>query len=325
MDRIDLSGQVAIVTGAGRGVGRAHALMLASRGASVVVNDLGVQPDGSGADADVAHVVVDEIVAAGGAAVASTDNVATPSGGDAIVRRALDVYGRVDILVHNAGMVRPGFFADQLIEDVRATIEVHLLGAYHVGQPAWRDMASRRYGRIVFTTSGGAYGHPTVGAYGAAKMGVIGLAKTLRLEAEMAGIDIKTNVISPIAATRLARESQTARFDGLMDPANVAAVVAYLVSPACLLSGETLHGGGSHVARAFVGVTVGWALGRNALTPEDVGDHLADAFDLTDFIIPRDGNEVTDVIHRRATGRAEELGDQILPSEIRAASGVDVE
>ena len=178
-------------------------------------------------------------------------------------------------------------------------------------------MASGGYGRIVFTASGAMYGHPTVGAYAAAKLGLIGLAKVLHQEALMTGLDLKVNVVAPIAATRMARDAQKARFGDLMDPENVSAVVAYLVSDQCGISGEVLHGGGSHVARIFVGQTLGWASGRTGLTPEEVRDHLDEAFALEGFAIPANGNEATDLIHQRATGRHEDLGDEIIPAALR--------
>jgi NAD(P)-dependent dehydrogenase (short-subunit alcohol dehydrogenase family) len=271
---IDLSGRVAVVTGAGRGIGRAHALLLASRGAAVVVNDLGVQPRGSDPDTTVAAAVVAEIWAMGGRAVASTASVASRDGGEAIVQTALDAFGRVDLLVHNAGVVTAAPFVEQPIEEVRRTLDVHLLGAWHVGQPAWRDMASRGYGRIVLTSSMAQFGHPGQGAYAAAKAGVIGLVRSLAHEASTAGLDIRVNAVCPFAGTRLAREETRARWQDLMDPANVAGVVAYLLSDECALNGQIVHAGGSHVALGVLGQTHGWVKGRTPVTPEDVRDHL---------------------------------------------------
>src|SRR5215470_9070750 len=174
MAPMDFSGQVAVVTGGGRGMGRTYSLLLASRGAAVVVNDPGFQPGGGEPDASVAAGAVREIEAAGGRAVPSTDSVATADGGAAVVETALRAFGRVDLLVHNAGVVAASTFADQPIEEVLSVLAVHLHGAWHVGQPAWRDMEKRGYGRIVLTTSMAQFGHYRQPAYAAAKTGVIG-------------------------------------------------------------------------------------------------------------------------------------------------------
>lgn len=320
MKSIDLSGQGAVVTGAGRGVGRAHAVMLAERGAGVVVNDIGGEIDGSGVDRSVAEEVAEEIREAGGRAVASTADVATPEGGADLVRQCIDEFTRIDMLVHNAGIVRAGSFAEQSLEQVRQVIDVHLMGAYHVGQPAYRDMASRSYGRIVFTTSGAIFGHPMVHAYAAAKFGLIGLARCIHQEAQLAGLDIKVNAMGPIAATRMARDTQKERFGDLMDPANVAAVVTYLLSPQCDVSGETIHAGASHASRIFIGMARGWAREKTGLQPEEVAQHIDEVMDSRDCVIPRSANEATDVVYERATGRADQMSYQeILPSASREA------
>ena len=319
MERIDLTRKVAVVTGAGRGIGRAHALALAERGAAVVVNDIGVGIDGTGQDASPAATVVDEITSAGGRAVASTDDVGTPEGGEALVGRATTEFGAVDIVVHNAGVVLAGPFATQPLADVRRVLDIHLLGAWHVGQPAWRDMAARGSGRIVLTTSGAIFGHPMVAAYAAAKHGIIGLVRSLHQEAAMAGLDIKVNALAPIAATRMAREAQKERFGPLMDPAAVAAAVVYLASPACALSGEVVHAGASHWCRIFLGQTAGWASGTPGITPEELAAHLAEALDPTGFAIPPDTNASTDLIHQRVTGRTEAMAQtQIAPTEVES-------
>lgn len=316
-ERVDLSGNVAVVTGGGRGIGRAHALLLAERGAAVVVNDVGVGIDGSGNDEAVAQSVVAEIATAGGRALASTDDVATPEGGEALVDRAIEAFGSVDLLVHNAGIVLAAPFADQPVADVRRVLEVHLLGAWHVGQPAWRSMAAHGYGRIVLTTSGAIFGHPMVAAYAAAKHGIIGLTRAMDQEARMAGVDIKVNAVAPIGATRMAREAQKERFGALMDPAAVASVVAYLLSRQNRYSGEVFHAGGSHVCRIFMGQTLGWASGLPDVTPEKIGEHLAEACALDGFEVPPDTNASTDLIHRRATGTVTALeSDQIVPDEV---------
>jgi len=302
MSTIDFSGKVAIVTGGGRGLGRAYSLLLGSRGASVVVNDPGFEPRGGQADASVAAAVVAEIEAAGGRAVAALDSVATAEGGAAIVDTAIDAFGQVDLLVHNAGVVSASTFADQDLDDVMATLNVHLLGAWHVGQPAWRDMAKRGYGRIVLTTSMAQFGHFRQPAYSAAKTGLIGLTKSLAHEARNKEIDIKVNAIAPLAGTRLARPEAKQMWGNLIDPENVAGVVALLLSDECPVNGEVVHAGGTHFARGFLGQTRGWKSGSSPLTPEQVRDHFAEAFDLDGYEIPTDANDQMEIVERAVLG-----------------------
>jgi NAD(P)-dependent dehydrogenase (short-subunit alcohol dehydrogenase family) len=302
MSRIDMTGRVAVVTGAGRGIGRGYALLLASRGASVVVNDLGVQPRGDDPDASVAAAVVDEITGAGGRAVAATDDVGTPEGGAAIVQTALDAFGKIDLLVHNAGHVTAGTFGEQPIEEVVNVLRVHLLGAWHVGQPAWRVMEQRNYGRIVFTSSMAQFGHHMQGAYSAAKTGIIGLVKSLAHEAAMKDLNIKVNAICPLAGTRLARPDAKERWQELMDPGNVAPVVAYLLSDDCPVSGGIFHAGGSHAAMGFLGHTQGWAKREQGLTPEDIRDHFDEICSRDGYIIPASANEQMDFVEEVVLG-----------------------
>ncbi|MFJ8025435.1 SDR family NAD(P)-dependent oxidoreductase [Streptomyces sp. NPDC096311] len=296
MPGIDFTGRVAVVTGAGRGLGRAYALLLAARGAAVVVNDLPGEPTSA------ADEVVAEIVAAGGRGVAVTDSVATPEGGAAIVHRALDVFGRVDLLVHNAGVVSASTFADQPMEQVHEVLGVHLLGAWHVGQPAWRDMEKRGYGRIVLTTSMAQFGHFRQPAYAAAKTGVIGLVKSLAHEARTKGLDITANAIAPLAGTRLARPEAKELWGDLMSPDNVAGVVAYLLSEQCQVSGQVVHAGGSHVAHGFLAQTRGWAARATPLTPEQVRDHFAQACDPAGYETPADANDQMRIVERTVLG-----------------------
>ena len=298
----DFSGKVAVVTGGGRGMGRAYSLLLAARGAAVVVNDPGVQPKGNDPDASVAADVVKEIEAAGGRAVAATDSVATAAGGAAIVETALRTFGRVDLLVHNAGVVTASTFADQPMDEVLNIMAVHLLGAWYVGQPAWRDMEKRGYGRIVLTTSMAQFGHYRQPAYAAAKTGIIGLVKSLAHEARHKELDIKVNAIAPLAGTRLARPEAKERWGELIAPENVAAVVAYLLSDQCPVSGEIVHAGGTHFARGFLAQTQGWSSGTSPLTPEQVRDHFAVAFDRADYQIPADANEQMEIVERAVLG-----------------------
>jgi NAD(P)-dependent dehydrogenase (short-subunit alcohol dehydrogenase family) len=320
-EAIDLDGQVAVVTGAGRGIGRAHAVALAERGAAVVVNDVGTGIDGTGRDEGPAREVVDEIRGAGGRAIASGHDLADPTDGAGPVEVALGEFGRVDVLVHNAGIVVAGPFAELPVSEVRRVLDVHLLGAWHVGQPAWRAMVSQGYGRIVLTTSGAIFGHPMVAPYAAAKHGIIGLTKSLHQEAAMAGIDLKVNAVAPIGATRMARDAQKDRFGALLDPAAVAAVVTYLASPASRVSGAVFHAGAGHVCEIFLGQTWGWARGEPGVTPEEVAAHLDEALDETAFSVPADTNASTDLVYAAATGKTAALeSDEILPAAAREAA-----
>ena len=302
MAPVDFSGKVAVVTGGGRGMGRAYCLLLASRGAAVVVNDPGVQPRGDDPDACVAADVVREIEAAGGRAVAATDSVATAEGGAAIVETALRTFGRVDLLVHNAGVVTASTFADQPMDEVLNIMAVHLLGAWYVGQPAWLDMEKRGYGRIVLTTSMAQFGHYRQPAYAAAKTGIIGLVKSLAHEARHKELDIKVNAIAPLAGTRLARPDAKERWGELIAPENVAAVVAYLLSDQCPVNGEIVHAGGTHFARGFLAQTRGWYSGTAPLTPEQVQEHFDTAFDLEGYEIPADASDQMEIVERAVLG-----------------------
>lgn len=295
MTKIDLTGRVGIVTGAGRGLGRSYALLLAERGAAVVVNDV---------DEVEVDAVVCEIDGLGGRAVRATESIATPEGGAAVVEAAIAAFGQVDLLVHNAGVVFPSRFADQPIEQVRQTLDVHLFGAWHVGQPAWRDMTARGFGRVVLTSSMAQFGHYRQTAYAAAKTGLIGLMRSLAHDAEDQGLDIKVNAICPLAGTRLALPAAKEAWGDLMDPANVAAVVAYLLSSECPVNGEIIHAGGSHVARGLIGQTPGWYSGQPGLTPEDVRDHWTQAMESADLILPANATDQMQIVERTVLGYA---------------------
>ncbi len=244
-----LHGRVAIVTGAGRGLGRAYALELARRGASVVVNDAGVGLRGDEAGAqEPADSVVREITAAGGRAVPSYHDIARPGDAQALVDLALASFKRVDIVVNNAGNLRHGTFPETPLDDMRALFEVHVLGAFALTQAAYPHMVAGRYGRIVLTTSQvGFYGKVDSVAYGTAKNAVIGLMHGIKLDAARHGILV--NCISPFAATRMASAFPTDVL-AMIDPAQVAAAVAWLCSEACTLNGEVVIAGGGHFARA---------------------------------------------------------------------------
>ena len=204
MSEISFDGRVAIVTGAGGGLGRSHALFLASRGAKVVVNDLGGSVDGKGSDEAAAQKVVDEIAAAGGEAVASFDGVDTAEGGEKIVKTALDAFGKVDVVINNAGILRDVSFHKMTHDQWDAVMNVHLNGTYYVSKAAWNHMREAGYGRIVNTTSAaGLYGNFGQANYAAAKLGIVGLSKTLAQEGHKKGI--RCNVIAPVARSRDAR------------------------------------------------------------------------------------------------------------------------
>ncbi|MCU1655643.1 MAG: short-chain dehydrogenase/reductase [Pseudonocardiales bacterium] len=287
---IDLQNQVAVVTGGGRGLGRAHALMLAAKGAAVVVNDVGAPgPRGGDADAEVAAQVTDEIAALGGRALASSHDISTSAGGSALVSAAVEAFGRVDILIHNAGVGGGGAFEELSDELFDAVLGVHLMGAVHVGRPAWKAMKNQHYGRVVLTSSSAVLGLPGKAPYCMAKAGLLGLARALKHEAEALGptYDIKANVVSPLAATRLGGADLESVFGSeQLAPELVSAVALFLSSPRCRLNGEFLHAGAGHVARMFVGLTRGWAGRRPTLEAEEVEANLNEIMDLGDFHVP---------------------------------------
>lgn len=242
--------RVAVITGAGRGLGREYALLLASRGARIVVNDNGSSLTGEGSDAGPAQAVVDEIRAAGGEAVACTESVATPAGGKAIIEAALDSFGRIDVLIHSAG--NSVFHPLETIthEDFRKVIDIHLLGGFNVVQPAFPRMMQAGYGRVVLTGSiGGLYTMPTVAGYAVSKSAMIGLSNSVAIEG--AARNIKSNIILPGASTRMAEGIDTSQFPP-MGPEKVAPVVGWLAHESCTISGEMLISAAGRVARAFI-------------------------------------------------------------------------
>jgi len=251
----NFEGRVAVITGAGRGLGREYARLLGSKGAKVVVNDPGVSIKGEGGDAGPAQEVVREITALGGDAVACTESVATPEGGKAIIAAALDRYGRIDILIHNAGNVRYGSLEELTQEDFEAVVRVHLLGAFHVVRPAFPVMCNAGYGRIVLTSSiGGLYGTHNVVNYGVSKAGMIGLNNIVAIEG--AGKGVKCNIIAPGAVTRLAEGLDISQYPP-MGPELVAPVVGWLAHESCSITGEMLISVGGRVARALIAETQG--------------------------------------------------------------------
>lgn len=269
MTEIDLHGRVAIVTGAGRGLGREHALALASRGATVVVNDRGGALDGSEDGVPPADEVVAEIRAAGGTAIADANDVSTLDGATRIVELATSTYGRLDILVNNAGILRDKSFAKMTGDEWAPVLAVHLGGTMSMSKAAWPVMIAQGYGRIVNTTSAaGLFGNFGQANYGAAKAGIWGITKTLAIEGAKHGIHV--NAIEPGARTRMT-ENLLGEFADRLDPRLVSPVVAWLSAEACETTGEVYNVGGGRVARVVIAQTPGFF--SSALTPEDVRDN----------------------------------------------------
>lgn len=270
MPELRFDHRVAVVTGAGRGLGRAYALLLAMKGAKVVVDDTGGGLTGVGVDPGPAHEVVAQIRAAGGDAVACTESVATASGGKAIVQAALDHYGRIDILIHNAGNVRPGSLKEMTYEDFDAVVDIHLRGAFHVVRPAFPVMCDARYGRIVLTSSiGGLYGSHGVANYAVSKAGMVGLSNVVALEGAAEGVTC--NVIIPAAVTRMAEGLDISDYPP-MGSELVAPVVGWLAHECCSITGEMLIGIAGRVARTVVAETPG--VYRSSWSIEHVADQM---------------------------------------------------
>ncbi|MGO9382350.1 MAG: SDR family NAD(P)-dependent oxidoreductase [Mycobacterium sp.] len=293
--------QVAVITGGGGGLGKQYALLLASRGARVVVNDTGGSVTGDGSDIEAAQAAAAEIRQRGGRAVADTHSVTSPEGGEAIIEAALRTWGRVDIVINNAGIVGDAPFEDMTADRFEPLIDVHLKGAFHVTRPAWTVMRERRYGRILNTCSAaGILGAERMSNYGAAKTGLIGFTRVLA--AEGADHNIKVNAVAPIAYTRMLAQSvdsaappddpaAQAVLDDLvgqylqkLDPALVAPVAAFLTHQDCPVSGEIYTVGAGHVARFFIGRTRGFY--RPGLSIEDVRDHLEKIRDEAGYTVP---------------------------------------
>jgi NAD(P)-dependent dehydrogenase (short-subunit alcohol dehydrogenase family) len=287
MAELGFDGKVAIITGAGGGLGRSHALELAKRGALIVVNDLGGSVDGQGGSHTAAQQVVDEIKAAGGEAVPNYDSVATAEGGENIVKTAVDAFGKVDIIINNAGILRDASFKNQTPDTVDPVLDVHLKGAFNVTRPAWQLMRDQGYGRIVNTASGaGVFGNFGQANYGAAKMGLVGLTRVLAVEG--AKNNIKVNAIAPVAKTRMTEDLLGPIADGL-GPEYVTPVVVFLAHESCPVTGEVYTLGGGHVARVFIGVTPGYT--DKNLTVESVAEHFDEIRDEKDYEVPAQLND----------------------------------
>jgi NAD(P)-dependent dehydrogenase (short-subunit alcohol dehydrogenase family) len=291
---IDLAGQVAVVTGAGRGLGRLYALELARRGAAVVVDDVGTAMDGSGPDAGVADQVAAEIEQAGGTAVACHESVDAPEGGEAVVRAAVDRFGRLDAVVSNAGIFRTAPFADLAPADWRRMLAVHLDGGFHVTQPAFRVMRSQGYGRIVLVaSSAGLFGQPHAAHYAAAKAGLLGLANVIAVEGAEHGI--LANTVLPFGQSRMVAETagdsaqipEVAAFLDAIQPELVVPLVVFLASRACELTHHCFSACAGRFARVFVGLADGWLAERGSgPTAEDVAAHLAEITATEPHVVP---------------------------------------
>lgn len=304
MPDIRFDDRVAVVTGAGNGLGRAYALELARRGAKVVVNDLGGSASGVGASAGAAERVVQEIRDAGGEAVASTDSVATREGGAAIVQTALDSWGKLDILISNAGFLRNNRFEDLSDAEIDPVLDVHLKGAFYVGQPAYRAMRARGYGRMLFTGSASAmFGHAWQANYAAGKGAMLGLSNVIALEGSAYGI--QSNVMLPTASSRMeevmthgymeipafAKIIETTDFsfaDGRMGPEFNVPIALYLVSEASTATHGVYSANSGRYSRVRICSAEGWVSPKGSTPPsiEDIAEHFAKISELGDYAEP---------------------------------------
>jgi NAD(P)-dependent dehydrogenase (short-subunit alcohol dehydrogenase family) len=286
-DPVRFDGRVAIVTGAGGGLGREHALLLAARGARVLVNDLGGTPLGAKPSREPAEAVAEEIRKAGGEALADASDVASAEGGRALVERAVARWGRIDALINNAGVVGGAPSFDELGDDeLDRVLKVHVYGAFHTSRPAWRAMRAQGYGRILFTSSGSVFGTAGSVTYPTAKAALIGLTRNLALQGRALGI--KVNAIMPVAHTRLTAMLPNRELVDWLErnfpPARVAPLATWLVHEDAPCSGEVFSVGGTRFARVFLGVTRGAVLGEPTL--ESVRDGFARALDGAGAIVP---------------------------------------
>lgn len=286
---LDFKGRVAIVTGAGGGLGEQHALALAARGAKVVVNDLGGSRDGSGGSATAAQAVVNQIRAAGGEAIANAASVTDFVAVQAMVQQAVDAWGRVDILINNAGILRDKTFAKMELDDFRLVLDVHLMGAVHCTKAVWPVMVAQKYGRVVMTTSStGLYGNFGQSNYGAAKMALVGLMQTLGLEG--AKYDIRVNCLAPTAATRMT--------EGLLPDEVLRALTPQSVTPAMLVMASAqaptrtiLCAGAGTFEAAHVTLTQGVWIGAGDDTPEQLAQRLDAVCDRHADMVPASGSD----------------------------------
>lgn len=281
MADIGFEGRVAVVTGAGGGLGRSHAMMLAARGAKVVINDLGTAPDGDGSTHSMADKVVEEIKAAGGEATANYDTVSTWEGGEAIIQTALDAYGKLDIVINNAGILRDRSIAKMTDEEWRGVVETHLSGSFYVTRAAFKPLRENNYGRILFTSSGaGLWGNFGQMNYTAAKLGIVGLMHVTKIEGQK--YNITANTVAPIAASRLLGSVMTEQMMEALDPGYVSVLACYLLSEECTFTGGVFSAGAGHYGRAAMVEGPGIALGEQEekVTVETIRDRFSEITDL---------------------------------------------
>ena len=284
---IDFKGRVAIVTGAGGGLGRQHALALAARGAKVVVNDLGGARDGSGGSMTAAQAVVEEIRALGGEAIANGASVTDWDAVQAMVKQTVDQWGRVDILVNNAGILRDKSFSKMELADFKLVVDVHLMGAVHCAKAVWPIMVEQKYGRILMTTSSsGLYGNFGQSNYGAAKMALVGLMQTLSLEGEK--YNVRVNSLAPTAATRMTEDLMPAAVLEALKPEAVVPAMLVLVAEDAPMR-TILCAGAGHVEAANITLTQGAWIGLDGQSPERLAAQLAKVRDRTGETVPGSG------------------------------------
>ncbi|MGA7054390.1 MAG: SDR family NAD(P)-dependent oxidoreductase [Mycobacterium sp.] len=322
---IDFTGQVAVVTGAGRGLGRLYALDLARRGAAVLVNDVGGSMRGDGADSGIADEVVDEIKGAGGKAIASYDSVDNPAGGQAIVDAAVAAFGRLDAVVSNAGIFSSVPFEDLSVDDWTRMLRVHLDGGFFVSQPAYRAMKKNGGGRFVFiSSSAGIFGQPMEAHYAAAKAGLVGLTNVIAIEGEAHGI--LANSVLPTGFSRMVTETvgdekflTESGFMRAIRPELVVPLVTFLASSACTFTHRNYSASAGRYARVFVGLSEGWlADAESEPTAEDIEAHLEQMSSTDRFFVPTSiVDEVLEVCERRGVNAMPDNADVAFPEPQR--------
>jgi NAD(P)-dependent dehydrogenase (short-subunit alcohol dehydrogenase family) len=304
MDNLRFDGRVAIVTGAGRGIGFEHARLLASHGAHVVVNDRGVDIDGNGGDAGPARRAAEAIAAAGGSVVADASDISTPQGSTRLVESALEAFGRLDVLINNAGIYNTDDFPDVEASDLQRHLDVHVLGSFLTAKSCWPHMVASGYGRIVLTTSTGALGMRSLTAYGTAKSAVIGLTRALSAASSSSSSDIKVNALAPMANTRMMSARELGGADPNPEPerhpALVAPMAAVLAHESCPVDGEVLMAGMRRYSRLFLAETEGYVHDGLDVSPElliERWDTICDpshheAIESTDSWVARNGRAI---------------------------------
>ncbi|WP_137148058.1 SDR family NAD(P)-dependent oxidoreductase [Mycolicibacterium sp. CR10] len=322
---IDFTGQVAVVTGAGRGLGRLYALDLARRGASVVVNDLGGTMHGAGSDAAVADHVVDEITTAGGNAVASYDSVDSPAGGQAIIDTAVEQFGRLDAVVSNAGIFNSIPFEQLSADDWRRMLRVHLDGGFYLSQPAYRVMLEQQYGRFVFiSSSAGNFGQPMEAHYAAAKTGLVGLSNVIAIEGAPHGV--RSNTVLPTGFSRMVTETvgdekflAESGFMRAIRPELVVPLVTYLASRSCTVTHRNYSACAGRYARVFVGLSDGWLSDADTEpSAEDIETHLDELSSTRQFTVPESiVDEVLQVCDRRGISAMPDNAEVSFPGPTR--------